>query len=518
MRSPFLVCSTCLGWLLLLGWTAGCTDPGPADDSATTPTDTVLDSAETTDSGWSATRSSHVLVLETAEVGPLTVDISVELDGGFELVVLCTRSDDPEEVHLAESALSATHRLRLAGLRGATTYRCALASPDTPTLSARWTFETSPVPGYVPEVSVSTHAELEPTGAWTLLNHQAGCEDDARQRLLLFDPVGDVRWYHDLPETLTAGIEARHHGDGVFVWGGGNHPDGAPRIIDLMGQELYRTVFEGSEAEYFHHDGKQLDDGRIMTLTWGTDRQGESEWTGFRVQVHEPSTGELQWTWGSQDGVDAGVLPSGEGDAYHANWIDLYDHGRGPTAYVSLCKIDQIIAIDEASSEVAWRLGVGGDFALQDLDGQPLGDERWPGCQHGPEVTHGGERLLVYDNGRGRGRSRVVEYGLDTGAMIATELWSWDDDWWEYYMGDVDALSEDRVLVTRSHFACPVDETARVTDIVEIDRPSGETVWRLAFGSPEDEVYRSERLGGCELFANAKWCDEVAARVEGGVM
>jgi outer membrane protein assembly factor BamB len=263
---------------------------------------------------------------------------------------------------------------------------------------------------------------------------------------------------------------------------------------------------------YLHHDTKQIADGRVLTLEEREVTDGDQTWTGFAVQAFDPATMVFDYDYDSQSGVDEGVFRPGEGDAWHANWMDLLDHGDGEKLYVSLCNAQTVHAIDVATGSVDWTFGRGGDFELVDPAGQPLPDDHFPQCQHGLEVSEDGTRLLVYDNGRTRKTSRAVEYALDPAAGRATELWSWTDGWYEDTMGDVDWLPGGTVLVTQGHPEC-WSEGDR-TELVEIDPATGQERWRFTFLDEWDAAYRGERLGGCELFSNVGQCPALEPRWE----
>jgi len=46
------------------------------------------------------------------------------------------------------------------------------------------------------------------------------------------------------------------------------------------------------------------------------------------------------------------------------------------------------------------------------------------------------------------------------------------------------------------------------SSLIELDRETSEVQWRLDLVGESDGLYRAQRLGGCEVFENARWCDE----------
>jgi hypothetical protein len=46
-----------------------------------------------------------------------------------------------------------------------------------------------------------------------------------------------------------------------------------------------------------------------------------------------------------------------------------------------------------------------------------------------------------------------------------------------------------------------------------VSSPPGQAASRIRFDDVRDATYRAERLDGCDVFANAKYCDPIADRV-----
>jgi hypothetical protein len=252
-----------------------------------------------------------------------------------------------------------------------------------------------------------------------------------------------------------------------------------------------------------------------MTLEVMQNHDDVARWPGFTLRTFDPASGEQTWEWKSQSGYDLGVLPGGPSVRYHANWVDLHDEVDGATAYVSLCDLYLVLAVDVATGGVKWVFGPGGDFTLYGDDGALLPDDYYSSCQHGLEVADG-NRLLVYDNGWERARSRVVEFELDHDASTATQVWSWSEpEWHEPILGDADWLPDDHVLLNQGHSECYSREPGRgrPNQIVEVDKATGGVAWRLTMPHVNDASYRAERIGNCAMFSNAKYCAATRARL-----
>ncbi len=408
----------------MLHWLLSCaSDPGPAGAH-----ETADDIATVADIGR-ASRATTLALLPSrptidsvvATGNPLLVHeqiIDVTLSDPAAIAVACTRDADPTEVHLAESAAAESHQLRINGLLAGESYTCAVAltSPRAPARTTPFTITTAPARYRIPEMRIALDESLPMTGgAYTLFNHERYCAGDSTQRLLIVDPEARVRWHHELPAGMDMGIEARPNSDGNIVWGGGNTPEAAAEIVSLSGEVLYKVDFPRAYRTDFHHDGKQIASGEILTLEYSQNHTATANWRGFTLRTFDPASGDQTWEWKSQSGYDQGVLPGGAGDVYHSNWVDIHEEVDGATAYVSLCNRYQVLAVDVATGNVKWLFGPGGDFTLYGPDGNRLPDSFYSSCQHGLEVADG-NRILMYDNGWAHGQSRAVEFEIDPAA------------------------------------------------------------------------------------------------------
>lgn len=435
--------------------------------------------------------------------------IDVALSTSADIAVACTLDADASEVHLVESRMSDSHQVRINGLLAGESYSCAVAitRPAAPESTTTFALTTPRARYEIPPMEVERDESLPMAGgAYTIFNQQRYCAGDYTQRLLIVDPEARVRWHYEVPANMDMGVEARPNADGNIVWGGGNTPEAATEIVSLSGELLYKVDFSGAGRINFHHDGKQISTGEILTLEYSQNSGDSATWRGFSLRTFDPVSGDETWEWQSQYGFDQGVLPSGAGDVYHANWVDILETDEGPTAYVSMCNRYQVMAVDVATKDVKWLFGPGGDFTLYGKDGARLADSWFTSCQHGLEFDPDGNRLLVYDNGWARGRSRAAEYELDLDAMTATMVWTWGEDgWYESVLGDADWLPDDHVLLDQAHMEC-ASGSGRPTQIVEVDKATGGVPWRLTLPRVNDSSYRAERIPSCTLFRNAKYC------------
>ncbi len=437
--------------------------------------------------------------------------LDLTLSAPASVAVACTLDTDPTEVHLVEGTTAATsHTLRLSGLLSASDYTC-VAAAVCPATTAPTTFSFRTGDPAVGLVEVETTDYGGAGTEYVLFNSSRDC-DYQYQRLNVVDRQGRIRWWYATPQWVGPSVEFRYHGNDQFQWGGGWDPNplGAPRQVDLFDGERYDAAVALPDAAStdFHHDGKQLADGRLLTLE-RVDIDGRFD--GFRVRRVDPVTGLVDFDYHSQRAFDEGHLPRGQGgDPWHANWVDIVDD----VLYVSLCNLEAVIAIDVATGDFLWTFGAGGDFSLTDPQGNPLGANGFTQCQHGLEVTLD-DHLLVYDNGTGRGYSRVSQYTVDQAARTAVLDWTWTEpDWWETTLGDADYLPDGRVLVNQGHSDCFSSNRGDRTTIVEIDPVSGDKLWQLRYVERNLTAYRADWADPCALFANTALCPALATRLE----
>lgn len=425
------------------------------------------------------------------------------------VAVVCQHDTESEEVFFVESEAADTqHTLHLTGLIANSTYTCT-AAPVCPFVDGpptTTTYTTGIPPEGVRRLEVtSIHPVLGVTGAWTL----APLRSSLSTWLVAWDRDGRARWWWPTPSSVFLDIEVLADvGEDTVVWGGGQTGDGRTHVVSMLdGSIVYAYAPPHWDQNNYHHDGKRVEDGRLLTLegALNTPPGGGFPWEGFRIQLHDQTTGTVSFDYSSQTGVDFGDLSVGSGDAYHANWAEYRITPSGGRVYASLCETRQILSIDETTQEAVWLFGLDLGWTIEDHLGNPLSDDDFPQCQHGLEVDETGDRLLVYDNGNIRAESRASEWVLDPTTLTATRTWNWTEaGWYENILGDIDWITEDRILVTKASLFG--------TELVEVDRSTRAVANR--YNMPTGSMYRSERYFGCDLFSSVAECETRAERYE----
>ena len=414
-------------------------------------------------------------------------------------VVRLECEDKEGELHRFESNEANTvHEIAVVGIRANRAYACTASSGP---LSTQFDFRTDDLPDWLPEVSTTGNM----TG-YLLTHHQVGRkggETDAK--VILYDGSGEVRWYYRLDRGPTD-LDVQHV-PGVGVLFGGGY-DVQPTLVNWLGETLFEAKPLGIlGGDYHHHAGWVPGEG-ILALSRVADTFEGVAHEGFVVELLDPDSGELAWSWHSLTALQAGTLEldSDNADVFHANWVDFY----GEEMWVELRNQNQIISVDRASGEVNWALGPGRDFGLIGDGGGPGHSDDWFFTSHGPDYRD--RELLLYDNGVGRmggGGSRGLIYFLDFDKMTARLIWEFEEEgWYEPIWGDADFVGEDQILLTRAH--CPdCSKTGTGTSrFTLVGRESLEIDWELAFLGETDAAYRSEIIDSCDVFNNRTLCQD----------
>jgi hypothetical protein len=439
--------------------------------------------------------------------------LTAELSEPTRAAAACVRRDDPSEVHLLEAEGEGKLDFRFSGLLAATDYDCTVVSTSTEGESRTVSFRTPDPAGVFAAADVVADPGKSMTGAYTVTNVRSECSSDQDNYIAVLDPDGNNRWQYQLPGGMNIGVEVVPDGHNRFLWGGGKRWWGAPTIVDVVDDQVWKLDFPGIEDSEFHHEVNRIEDGRILSV----EDTYEPGWAAFRLRLSDEEGG-TSWLWDVQSAVASGWLPPGDAendDPHHVNWADVVQTPRGLEAFASLCFSFLVVAIDVDSGEPLWKFGYGGDFDLTDAEGHVLSDQSdFPQCQHGLETD--GNRLLLYDNGFDRGYTRAVEYELDLENGRAHKTWEWGDEgFWEKYHGSVEWLTpeHDRVLMAQGNNDCG-EISSRHSQIVEVDRTTNEPVHRLTLRDIGHWIYRAHRMDGCEMFSNAKYCPELGERLE----
>ena len=420
--------------------------------------------------------------------------------------------DEPiiETHYVSSDQIAPFHSLSIYGLLADAEYNClATTSCEDVTSSQEFSFTTDPLPEDLPSVLMTVTDPDAVWGAYTMFNTAPTCGGQYEQYFMVVDLDGNIRWYYKVPDVdslYAMNIDIIHLGGDELFWGGGNDRDASPRRMRLNHEITYLTQYSGAGSDRYHHDIHVTEDGQLLGLIDTNNTDGKVFWDGFGLKQHDPETYSVTWEWDSQSAVDAGTLDVAESeeDPYHSNSFSLSEDSDGLGVYVSLLYDNTIVRIDRETGDLTWTLGPGGDFELQDADGTPLGEKGWWSGLHSVQASD--DTVIFIDNGQDANASRVMEVAYDTKTMIATVIWEYDDEgWFDRIWGDADILPNDNILLTISNSSCSSHEFTSL----EIDRDSKEEISRFSIPSMSYTGYRTERLDGCAIFANSRFCDKL---------
>ncbi|MCB9685600.1 MAG: aryl-sulfate sulfotransferase [Alphaproteobacteria bacterium] len=506
----------------------GETDTSPTDSD----TDGVGTTAETGDTtipsdcsfDESLTVELSVAAGPDASLAALTVDTSA----AAQVAVTCASTTEPDERHLIESTGAARHHeLRLLGLLQDTTYTCrAVSTCPASAVSEPVSHTTGSARIEIPELQVQVDPELGMTGTYSLAPWLVdGCRHfNSPSWLMMWDPEGRPRWWWELAPDVYADLEVLYDKTtGLIEWGGGETEFGAFNSLDPWDGRVYAANLPVWDDNLFSHDGNRVDANRLLTLQYidNHNTANTRTWAGFGIRLIDQSKGDaVLFQLDSQRYYDEGLLlevvPDGTNgviarDPWHANSVEWFDDPDGPVLYVSLCYGQQFWAIDGTDGSMKWRVGANLGWTVLDENGNPLSQSDLPQCQHGTERIDA-KHFLFYDNGQLRGESRATEWYFDPDTKVAQRVWNWTEPgWFQPFLGDADDLGNGRVLLTQADIGCHVP---RLSQIVEVDRATGRVANRMTYPNDLWGSYRTQRIDGCDLFANAKYCPAVAARLD----
>jgi hypothetical protein len=343
----------------------------------------------------------------------------------------------------------------------------------------------------LPEVEADTLDRLHAIGYVDYSREQAA---EADSGVVVYDPERSQPGYNlveyralyraDLIDARGRVLRSWRHGAGGGWARALLRPDGDLMLVGLddKGRYMARLGWDGQlrwrRKLLVHHEVAPAPGGRLMSLARRWDRRPEYANRLVRndgITLFTPEGEPLETRWfyeAARRHPDRfrlkGVKPiqhRGEEsiDLFHANALDWMDHPHlarrdplyAPTnVVVTLRNQDAVWVLDWKSGELVWAWGQG------EIDGP-----------HNATVLENGH-FLIFDNGRYRGFSRVIE--LDP--LTRTIVWQYrapdPEDFYTQTLGSAQRLANGNTLIGHS-------EAGRAFEVT----PKGEIVWE--FRSPE---------------------------------
>jgi len=287
------------------------------------------------------------------------------------------------------------------------------------------------------------------------------------------------RWMHveplpggDLLALAMAHSVTRHRWDGSIAWRAR-----MPAHHDLAVHDDGRIFALVRWAERLNHEGRQLPvlvDG-IMVLSPGGERRRRVELLPL-MREHVDSSRLARIRARVEAGDTAGILRGGSlGDLMHTNSIEFLRHpidGVAPAGAVLLSfrNINRVAILSPAMDEVLWVWGAG------ELEGQ----------HDATQIDDG--RVLIFDNGTRRRRSRAIEVDAASGEIVWTYT---DDELYTALRGGAQRLPNGNTLITESDSGHAIEVTRGGDVVWELWNPD---VRRTAEGDERGVIYRLNRF------------------------
>jgi hypothetical protein len=355
--------------------------------------------------------------------------------------------------------------------------------------------------------------------------------------LFATDLTGHVTWYDnpsqaDFDPNLPGNVATLVPGGTVLLIGGDSHRPfptslNVLRETDLASNPLRETNLDavnaqltamGHEVIYgFTHDVQRLPDGQtaVAGLTERTvNIHGTpTDYIGNMIVVLDQNF-QVTWAWDAFDYLDVNrgptlgeaVLPGVVGPASAvprlpaADWLHLnavsWSPGDG-NLILSMRHQDWVIKIDYRNGvgdgHVVWRLGAGGDFAVNSADPSP-----WFSHQHNAHYIDD-HTLILFDNGNIRrasdpnAHSRGQVWALDETTMTATPVLNADLGAYSGALGAAQRLSNGNYSFTLGTNGPVPPPPKPPSHTVEVS-PTGIKTFDLEANRPEYRSYRMRTL------------------------
>jgi hypothetical protein len=426
----------------------------------------------------------------------------------------------------------------IAGMLPSTTYEMRHVFGDG-TGSAPVLFTTGAIPV---TVTLPTFTVPQPPGPGSNLDQDMIIQQPVNApktspSIFATDLAGHVTWYNnpsqaDFDPNFPGNVATLVPGGTVLLIGGDTHRPfptslNVLRETDLASNPLRETNLDAVNAQLtsmghqliysFTHDVQRLPDGQtvVAALTERTVNVSgtPTDYIGEMVVVLDQNF-QVTWAWDAFDYLDVNrgptlgetVLPGVVGPASAVprlpavDWLHLNAVSLSPgdgNLVLSIRHQDWVIKIDyrngAGDGHVVWRLGAGGDFAVNSADPNP-----WFSHQHNAHYIDD-HTLILFDNGNLRqasdpsAHSRGQVWTLDETSMTATLVLNADLGGYSGALGAAQRLSNGDYSFTRGTNG-PVPPPPRPpSHTIEVS-PTGIKSYDLAASTPEYRSYRVRTL------------------------
>ncbi|MEP3386736.1 MAG: aryl-sulfate sulfotransferase [Reichenbachiella sp.] len=409
----------------------------------------------------------------------LRMKVSFDLNQEAEAYVAFWVKDKPDQKYYSPlSPVGRSHYMSLVGLKGITTYEYQVIARNEKTENSSdiQTFTTEKFPINV------LHLRWDEEKVAGLDGYILSQRRMVNGIIYLIDQDGDVVWYQSVPKQPK--LSHWTDKDRVLVlYGAAKHRNSSGDQIveyDLLGNELFHLdLSKLNEPLEAHHEVRYNEEGNLLALVYEFQKHDLSKVGGSPDQqvmgdkiVKMDTTGQVLWSWSIFDylnpALDSTILKTAE-DWSHANSLSIDQDGN---YLISFRNFNQVWKIDAQSGDVFWKLGEGGNIAV-DSSGYFYG-------QHAFHINPEGS-YQVFDNGRKERQTRIVTYQIEESNKTADikKIIELPEDLYCDKMGSAYLMNNDNLLIC-----------APRTNSLVVVNPAGEVLSRARVGIPDP--YRAE--------------------------
>lgn len=440
----------------------------------------------------------------------------------------------------------------VAGMRAGTTYhmRAAVRFADgTMATDVDHVFTTGVVPeGMRLNVTATTAAGMTPQPGVELLNPLSGTPSG----VVVTDLQGNTLWTYANPSAVAQnyvnGVKMLANGDLLMAIGMGlpfsTIPAGAVneiREVNLAGDTVRRITVDDLNAALamtscaecrvtlatFHHDVEPLENGHWLVLATAVVPLSSTTTPALTNAAPATVLGDVVvdldanlkpvWVWSAFRHLDPNRHPFGVTDWTHGNAV-TYSKDDG-NLLLSLRHQNWVLKVrymdGVGDGAVLWRLGAGGDFALEG----GVDPTDWMYAQHFPAFfstnTSGVFSLGVMDNGNNRVLTDETVCGTQGAAACYTTIPVWRIDEraktaaftfrqvlpakeYSFFGGNIQQLANGHV----EYDLCGVGMMPASSQVSEVTQDaSAQTVWSMQVQGTY--LYRASRMGS--LYPGVQW-------------
>ncbi len=453
-----------------LAFSSACTDRASGPPLHTSPLVVLTPSAD------GVANESRPWIKWTADPAAETYDVRVYSDADRQNLVYATQTKDTQA------------RLEVAQADGLSAYTSiiALDGSNNEVARAQSRFRIRILPTWMPNISLTQHVPALSEGGYRLFNLidlQPQASTKRVAAIVLVNTLGEIIWWHRQTDAdFMMDQRVLPNGNLFYI----HRSVSSAFKVEARATEMTwagEIIWQSDSKTLVHHDAGLGPLNAYMLLTWTFKTLGTISYEGDGIELVNPITDEVLWTWNIFDHFDPVTHWTPEStdigrsflgnDWSHANAL-TWDPARS-LIWMSVRHFDSLIGIEYPSGRVAvvlGRLGIGGASLMNH--------------QHAPEVEEDGS-ILLFDNGNTRNPpySRVICFSYDETAQTTSTLFEWTDTprFYDNAVGDANRLPGGNILVTAG-------VSGRIIEITG----QGEIAWELEIDQTNRPrwVYRTE--------------------------